>query len=301
MNVQPSEKLVSVIIPTFNHGLYIERAIQSIKNQTYSNWEVLIIDNYSTDSTGTILQNLEDQRIKVIKFNNEGVIGASRNIGLKKAKGDFIAFLDSDDWWRPTKLKLAITKLEQGYDVFYHEMKIAKHDDKLRYTKRVVGGWQVLPPVLTDLLIRGNALANSSVVTRRKMIEQVSLFSEDRDMVGCEDYNLWLKLSQITERFYFCPEPLGYYLVHGSNGSASDMSLPYLTSVKEFLKTLNKGQKMKVHGNIEFVKMKYLFKRAEYSSILRVPITVFMRTSVLVLIKALCIYLVAIFRKTNHR
>ena len=97
--------LVSVVIPTYNHARYLRRALQSVIDQTYTNWEVIVIDNYSKDSTDGVMASFTDPRIVYLKIHNNGVIAASRNVGIRKAKGDWIAFLDSDDFWTADKLQ----------------------------------------------------------------------------------------------------------------------------------------------------------------------------------------------------
>src|SRR3989304_8476363 len=98
------QPLVSVIMPTYNHARFIGEAIGSVLNQTYPNLELIIIDNYSEDNTEEIVSSYKNQRVKYFKFRNHGVIAASRNYGMRHAQGDYIAFLDSDDLWEPTKI-----------------------------------------------------------------------------------------------------------------------------------------------------------------------------------------------------
>ncbi len=93
--------LVSVVIPTYNHARFLGRALQSVMDQTYKNWEVIIIDNHSQDNTDEIVEAFKDPRITLLKIHNNGVIAASRNMGIRAAKGEWIAFLDSDDHWYP--------------------------------------------------------------------------------------------------------------------------------------------------------------------------------------------------------
>ena len=94
----------SVVIPNFNHGRYLKEAIDSVLSQDYKNWELLIIDNYSTDNSDEVISSYNDSRIRFFKINNEGIIAKSRNLGIKNAKAKWIAFLDSDDIWYYNKL-----------------------------------------------------------------------------------------------------------------------------------------------------------------------------------------------------
>ena len=84
--------LVSIVIPTYNHARYLGRALQSVLDQTYINWEAIIIDNHSTDNTDQLVASFSDSRIIYLKIHNNGVIASSRNAGIREAKGEWIAF-----------------------------------------------------------------------------------------------------------------------------------------------------------------------------------------------------------------
>ncbi|NHC41258.1 glycosyltransferase family 2 protein [Bacillus sp. MM2020_1] len=104
--MSPQQPLVSIITPSYNAGLFIERTIASVRKQTFQNWEMIIVDDCSTDNTPAILEHYkkEDERIHVIFLNQNGGAAVARNIALQQAKGRFVAFLDSDDCWKPEKL-----------------------------------------------------------------------------------------------------------------------------------------------------------------------------------------------------
>ena len=97
--------LVSVVIPSFNHAGFIARAMQSVVEQTYPNWEMVVVDNHSQDDTDRVVGGFDDIRIRLFKIHNQGVIAASRNLGIREARGEWIAFLDADDCWYPRKLE----------------------------------------------------------------------------------------------------------------------------------------------------------------------------------------------------
>ena len=98
--------LVSIIIPTYNRANDLKRALQSVFDQTFTDWEILVVDNHSIDETDSLIKSFNDPKIKLLKIHNEGVIAKSRNLGFKHALGEYIAFLDSDDWWKPKKLEV---------------------------------------------------------------------------------------------------------------------------------------------------------------------------------------------------
>ena len=102
---------VTVVIPTFNRLALLRQAVDSIKAQTFHDWELLVVDDGSTDQTVEYLQAEQDQRIDLIRSAHCGNVGAVRNLGVSHARGRFVAFLDSDDLWKPTKLERQITAL----------------------------------------------------------------------------------------------------------------------------------------------------------------------------------------------
>ena len=111
---------VSIIVPTYNAESFIRECISSIVNQSYVDWEVIVVDNFSTDRTIEIIDSLDDQRVRIYRFSNHGIIAASRNLGVSKSTGKFLAFLDADDIWDRKKLESTLPYLKQGYDLVSH-------------------------------------------------------------------------------------------------------------------------------------------------------------------------------------
>ena len=224
--------LVSIIIPSFNNAHFLDRLIPSILSQTYSNWEVIFIDNNSKDNTIEILNSYEEPRIKIYSINNEGIIAKSRNLGIEKAKGEWIAFLDSDDWWVTNKLLVAInTALEKKADFVYHDMYLAKQYNNYFNKKGYSRGLK--PPIFRDLLIRGNGILNSSVIVKKEFLIKVGLLATQKDRITWEDYDCWLRISQQTENFFYIKKILGYYWIGGGNMTNPDRDLQNANSVTE--------------------------------------------------------------------
>lgn len=210
--------LISIIIPTYNRARDLYHALRSVLAQTYPTWEALVVDNYSSDNTEDIVKSFGDPRIQLFKIHNNGVIAASRNLGIKHATGEYVAFLDSDDWWIPQKLEESLKYLEQGADVVYHDLFLmTRHRQKIFWRKAHTR--DLRSPVFNDLIANGNALNNSSVVVRKKLIDEIEGLSEDHDLVAIEDYDAWLRIAKFTEKFKKIPKTLGYYWEGGGNTS----------------------------------------------------------------------------------
>jgi len=114
----PLKPLISVIIPTYNRGHFIEDSIRSVIEQTYENWELIIVDDGSEDDTWEVVQSLKHPKIRYYKMNHCGRLGKVRNFGIKMSNGEYIAFLDSDDLWRKDKLALQLSLFEK-YDIMF--------------------------------------------------------------------------------------------------------------------------------------------------------------------------------------
>jgi glycosyltransferase involved in cell wall biosynthesis len=210
--------LFSIVIPTYNNAHLIGRCLESILAQSFNNWEAIVINNFSEDNTIDIVENYKDPRIRLINNANEGVIAISRNKGIIEAHGEWICFLDSDDWWAPTKLEQT-QKYINDYDFIYHGLQIVSKRSS-PFIKKNLKTRQVKKDVACDLLVNTNIIANSSVAIRKSIINRVGLLSEERELIGVEDFDYWIRVSRVSTRFKFIPKQLGYYWV-GENVSAS--------------------------------------------------------------------------------
>lgn len=254
---------VSIVIPTYNHAKFIKKALGSIINQTFTDWETIIIDNYSKDETEAIIRDCNDKRIKYLQIHNNGIIAKSRNLGVKMSRGEWIAFLDSDDWWTLDKLDVCFKNVDENVDFIYHDLEIFNENNNFLLNKKHRGR-KLKNPILFDLLLggifNGNAIGNSSVVVRKKVLKSIGEISEEKNLVGSEDYNTWLRIAEKTDRFKYINKKLGYNLIHQGGVSKKDMSVPQKYAVKEFMSLLNNKQKI----NLE-VKFKYISGNYDYS------------------------------------
>jgi len=212
----------SVIIPTYNRSFDLKRALTSLIYQSYKSFEVLICDDGSTDNTHEVVTSFsEDLCIKYIKIANSGRPAIPRNLGITQAKGKYIAFLDSDDWWHENKLLLAFECLENGADLVYSDFyKVISLTEK-----EIVRVRDLKTNITTDLLKNGNAICNSTVVVRKSILDKVGFFNEGHEYIAWEDFDLWLRISKITNRFVHINQPLVYYWFGGGNISTSERTI----------------------------------------------------------------------------
>ena len=248
--------LVSIVIPTYNHCNFLGRALQGLLDQSYSNWEAIIVDNHSQDSTNEVIKSFDDARIRSIKINNNGVIAASRNLGIKESKGSWIAFLDSDDWWKSDKLQFCIQQIDDRVDLIYHDLKVVG-EKKKKYQRKDSRTRQLKKPILRDLLMHGNLISNSSVVIRKSLLEKAGGLSENPKMIGAEDFNIWLKIANLTNNFVYVPEYLGFYEFHENGISRKDMSECYLYAIEEFINSVPHSIYKNIIANTYYMKAKY--------------------------------------------
>ncbi len=204
--------LVSIILPTYNRFYCIEKAIRSVLNQTFSDFELIIIDNYSTDATIDLVNSINDTRIKFHQYKNNNIIAKSRNYGIHKSKGFYIAFLDSDDWWFPRKLEISVELLQKGFDFVYHSLYFSRNS-KINFLRTSVPSRQLRKPIFIDLLYFSSPIPTSSVVLRKELMSKINGFSEDPKLVGSEDYDAWLRCSQYTDSFKHINKKFGCYTI----------------------------------------------------------------------------------------
>jgi glycosyltransferase involved in cell wall biosynthesis len=223
---------VSVIIPTYNRARDLRRALASVIAQTFREWEIIIVDNHSEDDTVRVIEELGEGRVRLLSVHNHGVIAVSRNRGLAAARGEYVAFLDSDDWWLPAKLERCVAALDAGADVVYHDLYLARSSSNWPRLRRAHTR-TLQSPVLDDLLERGNALVNSGVVVRRSALLAAGGLCEDPRVASWEDYECWLRLARVTERFHRLDQALGFYWAGGGNVTAPARTVRNLAYVRE--------------------------------------------------------------------
>ena len=259
MNTETSP-LISIIIPTYNHAKFIGKALKYVIDQTYRNWEAIIIDNESKDETYKIINSFNDPRIKYFKISNNGVIAKSRNLGIKAAKGEWIAFLDSDDWWTKDKLEICLSKISKNVDFIYHAHEFVSKS-KPFFKKKIIRGRQFKKPILNDLLIgaitKGTEISNSSVIVRKNILIKIGGLNENKILVGSDDFDTWLRIAQITDQFLFINKRLSYYLFHDANTSNKNMSISQRLVVKNFMHLFNNQQKINLEVKLRYISGNY--------------------------------------------
>ena len=263
--------LISVIIPTFNRREEMSRALLSLINQTHQDWEAVIVDNSSTDSTESFVQSIGDERVKFYKVNNNGIVAFSRNFGIEKSSGKYIAFLDSDDWWTPKKLEISCDYLERGFDLVYHDMYLVESDFKIRLWKRAKTR-KLEKDVFWDLIQNGQAINNSSVVLRKELFEEIKGISESRNIVGIEDYDLWLQISRVTNAFKRIPGTYGYYWIGGGNLTSHQLTLSTVDAIRSkyqvyFDQSTNINWMDYIEGRVYFKELQLVKSRKHLSKV----------------------------------
>jgi glycosyltransferase involved in cell wall biosynthesis len=258
LNTNP---LISIVMPTYNQCKFLPHSIDSVLSQSFTNWELLIVDNFSTDETANVLATYSDPRIKVMRINNGGIIAKSRNVAIKASKGAWIAFLDSDDHWFPNKLETVSKYFHSNCDLIYHNLEVVTDMDKV-FESGQIKSRKLRKPVLKDLLINGNTIATSSVVVRKKQLVEVNYMSESPELIGIEDYITWLRISRVTEAFHLVPIALGVYRRHENNISLSKHPGSLTEALREFFPILSDYDKrsMSLNNLYASARLKYLNK-----------------------------------------
>ena len=209
--------MVSIITPAFNSEKFIAETIQSVLAQTYQNWELLIVDDCSTDKTAEVISRFQDSRIKYFYNSTNKGSAVSRNIALQKASGRWIAFLDSDDLWHPEKLEKQIEFMKKNNYRFSYT-NYCEIDETSKERGILISG----PEVITKKMM--TAYCWPGCLTVMYDAEFLGLM-QTADIKINEEYALWIKISQKTN-CYLLNENLAKYRRHkGSLTSKSYMKL----------------------------------------------------------------------------
>lgn len=212
------EVKVSVVIPSYNSARYVVAAVESVLAQTFRDFEILVIDDGSTDETKEVLKKYGDVVRYLYKPN--GGVSKARNYGIEKARGKYVAFLDADDLWMPEKLEKQVALLESNADAGLSYTSAITVDENLE-TKNYVEADEYAD-ACEALLLRMNILILSSSIVRKDILLQTNGF--DSQFSTCADKDFWLRLSLLTKF-----APVKEYLVKYRDVAGSMSSNPFLS------------------------------------------------------------------------
>ncbi len=228
-------KTISVIIPAYNAEKYIRAAVQSVLEQTHPVHEIIIVDDGSTDGTRHAVEELQKQRgadapvIRYILQQNQGP-AAARNTGIKNAAGDYIAFLDADDRWLPARLKRQMAVLRTRPDVGLVCSGRFRVDEATGRKAIDCGGFKLSHDSYRDLWTQGNYVVTSSVLARKRCLEEAGGFDEDPRVLGSEDAEMWLRIAEKFQILYV-NAPLVEYLVRQGGMNRSNIQRSYESAI----------------------------------------------------------------------
>jgi teichuronic acid biosynthesis glycosyltransferase TuaG len=204
---------VSVIIPAYNAAHYLAEAVDSVLRQSFQDFEILVIDDGSTDDTEELMRGYRT-KVRYLRQQNSGV-AIARNHGIEQSRGRYIAFLDADDTWAAHKLERQLTAMadHKDYRICYSAFTITGPD----LTPISVSRSRRQAHALEDILLRGNVIATpTTVMGERALFVESGGF--DSALSQCADWDMWVRLAALTD-FLYIDEPLAWYRRHGANMS----------------------------------------------------------------------------------
>ena len=208
--------MISIVIPVYNTRRYLDETIGSVLQQSYTNWELILVDDGSTDGSVDLIKSYceRDARIRLVEQPNAGQ-GAARNNGIRQASGELIAFLDSDDFWHPDKLQIQLAEKQQHQVAFQYAngyLMYEQENNRLESYNWIYGAFEG-SAFFNELFIK--CMVNTDTVLMDKSIfDQVGYFDTDHELRGTEDFDLWLRIARAGYKIYGSQERLAYYRLH---------------------------------------------------------------------------------------
>jgi teichuronic acid biosynthesis glycosyltransferase TuaG len=218
-----NEALVSIVMPAYNCEKYVVEAINSVLAQTYENWELLVLDDGSKDNTLHIINEFgnKDTRIRPLQNEKNMGVSATRNRGIEIASGDWIAFLDSDDMWEPSKLEkqFKVVNEHSAEFIFTGASYINENGEPYK------GIFEVPEKVTYKKLRNQNVVSCSSVLLKKKYFENIKMEKDEMH----EDYAVWLRILKLDVTAYGVNEPLLIYRISRNSKSGNKMKTVMMT------------------------------------------------------------------------
>jgi len=242
---------VSVIIPTYNRAHLLTQAIDSVLAQTFKDFELIVVDNYSSDNTESVIKSYDDRRIRYFKNQNNGLVSVNRNYGIQKSRGEYIAFLDDDDLWLPEKLEKQVKLLDSNKELglVYSDIHIIGSNGNLLKDTYFHSVKPFRGNVFNELLI-ANFIGSLTVVVRKEALSKVGVF--DLKYIIAQDYDLWLRIAECYP-VDFIEQPLAEYRLHVESASQKNVVLSYKeeAQVKDYWLSRNSNLKRELGSRIK--------------------------------------------------
>ncbi|MFN0277451.1 MAG: glycosyltransferase family 2 protein [Pyrinomonadaceae bacterium] len=244
---------ISVIIPNYNYGRYLRQAVQSALDQTLRPHEIIVVDDGSTDESKEILRGFGDS-IKIIEQSNKGV-AAARNNGAEIADGEFLAFLDADDYWHNEKLEKQMEKFDSDAEIGFVHCGHSNVDENGVHLDDYISGQEGW--VASELLRFQEVVIANTIIVRREVFKKVGGYDTNRELHPSEDWDLCYRLARVC-KLGFVRESLLYYRQHGQGGHTNigRMERAMLTAFeKAFLDPAKDIQQLRseAYGNLYLV------------------------------------------------
>ena len=248
---------VSVIIPTYNRCTPLKNAIESVFAQTFQNFEIIVVNDGSTDHTSKYLSTVKDDRLRYFEFETNQGGNYARNEGIKNANGVFLAFLDDDDYWEPTKLEEQINLIQKhnvdlcytGFNLYTHNKKFIKYVfNRPRYKNLYMS-------IMDDNFFGGT----SSIIVKKKLVEEAGCF--DNNLSALQDYDLFIRLIKQGCKIKGIDKPLvKYYIVDATRSISCSFNLYKAAANYLYNKYRNAQYSNLLKRRLKIIEIKRVFK-----------------------------------------
>ena len=211
--------LVSIIMNCHNGEKFLNKSLKSVLNQTYNNWELIFWDNLSNDRSSLILKSFKDKRIRYFKSKKFSTLYEARNLAIKKAKGDYVSFLDTDDVWLKNKIRVQVNFFQKNkkFNIIYSNYYVLdqiKNEKYIRYKKNLNSGR------ITQDLLNNYTIGIGTACVKKKIFDKQK-FNKKYNIIG--DFDFFVKLSKKNEIGYI-KKPLFVYRIHTLNYSTKNLN-----------------------------------------------------------------------------
>ena len=217
---------VSVIIPTYNRAAELARALDALMAQTWKDFEVLVCDDGSEEDISAVTARYAGKLdLTYLRIERSGGPARPRNVAMRQARGEWLAYLDSDDWWNPSRMEAVSAHLaDPSIDVIYHPLAIVSAAGPLEGKNKLVVKPMSSNP-LRQMIVKGNPIPNSAALVRRAAMEHAGYFNEEPALVSLEDFDRWITLARIGSQFKYVDAVLGSYWIGNDNISTVTESM----------------------------------------------------------------------------